>query len=73
MGDDTLDQYRLTETEKRSKDAIKRVGDLEGREAVRDVKVAAMTAALNRNSAFTGAVVLAIVAAALGVIFGVGK
>jgi hypothetical protein len=80
MADESLDQYKLREAKESASQALLDIKALDGRftameqrEAVRDVKMIALKAAADRNSALVGAMILAIVAAALGVFFGVGR
>jgi hypothetical protein len=80
MASDSLDEYRLNEAKRSAEQALDDIRDLdqrvtayEKREAVRDVTMLALKASTDRNSALVGAMILAIVAAALGVFFGVGR
>ncbi len=80
MVNESLDQYKLREAKESASQALldiqtlrKEFGDLKEREAVRDVKMIALKASADRNSALVGAMIVAIVAAALGVFFGVGR
>jgi uncharacterized protein YcfJ len=80
MANESLDQYKLREAKESAVQALKDIKSLEGRftvleqrEAVRDVKMIALKASADRNSALVGAMIVAIVGAALGVFFGVGR
>jgi len=73
MADESLDEYRLGQVESRATNHSKRLAELEKREEVRDVKMIALKASADRNSALVAGMILAIVTAALGVFFGVGR
>ena len=77
---ESLDQYKLREAKESATQALKDIKSLDGRftaleqrEAVRDVKMIALKAAADRNSALVAAMIIAIVGAALSVFFGVGR
>lgn len=71
MGNE-VDQYILKETEDRSKENKRRIDGLERREEKRELMVSGLKAAVKQNNAMLGAIILAIIGAALAVFFGVG-
>jgi hypothetical protein len=80
MANESLDQYKLREAKESASQALLDIQslrneftELKQREAVRDVKMIALKASADRNSALVGAMIMAIVGAALGVFFGVGR